>query len=272
MSITKLKEWKREKALQAKRQRKKFLQSVSFPILYQDCAIVVINKTGGIRTIPDRWNVHYPNVRDILEKRLKTKVFVVHRLDKGTSGVMIFALTAESHQQLNEQFENRTVQKVYHALVEGQFPYDTLEIDIPLRSTAKGDKVYPSVLGKEAKTAVTVLERFHNATLVECELHTGRHHQIRAHLAAIGFPLLVDDVYGVRSELTYRDIVHSTKGSQQYDVHPLLSRLSLHSYRLTVHHPITGEQMEFVAEYPRDFQATVKMLRKYRSLRSEIGK
>ncbi len=265
MSITKLKLWEIEQRRQQRRQRKQQAQ-LKPKVLYQDPHLVVINKPAGMYSIPDRWNPTLPNVRDYLQRQLAQKVFVVHRLDKGTSGVMVFPLTAEAHRLLNEQFERRTVQKVYHTVVEGQFPYEELLIDIPLRKTHRGDRAYPSVLGKEALTQVRRLQQFRNATLLECELLTGRHHQIRVHLATLGFPLLVDDVYGMRQSFFLSEIKYGFKQGGEEEELPIIHRLTLHARHLRFHHPITEEPLQFEAPYPRDFAALLRMLEKYAPL------
>ena len=267
MSITRLKQWELEERRKQRYQRKKQGQ-LQPQLLYDDEHLVIVNKPAGMHSIPDRWNPLLPNVRSYLQQKFRRKVFTVHRLDKGTSGVMIFALTPEAHRHLNEQFEQRAVKKVYHTLVEGQFPYEELLIDIPLRKTQKGDRVYPAILGKEALTHVRQLQQFRRATLLECELLTGRHHQIRVHLATLGFPLLVDEVYGLREAFFLSEIKYGFKRSEKDEEHPLIHRLTLHAHQLQFQHPVTGESLTVKAPYPRDFAAVVRMLHKYSAVDS----
>ncbi|MBU3741352.1 MAG: RNA pseudouridine synthase, partial [Candidatus Kapabacteria bacterium] len=164
--------------------------------LYCDDAIVVVNKPSGLLSIPDRFDKELPNVRGLLQQKYG-EIFVVHRLDRETSGVLIMARTADAHRHLSEQFEHHTVTKLYHAVVSGIVDRDEIPISIAIAPDQRRKGLMkPSARGKEARTNLRVLERFRVATLIECELVTGRQHQIRVHCSAIGHPLLVDADYG----------------------------------------------------------------------------
>lgn len=239
------------------------MKAKMFDILFEDNHLIVINKRSGVLSIPDRFNPLAPNVYNILKKNYG-KIYVVHRLDKDTSGVMIFAKDADTHRQLNMDFESNQVRKIYHTVVEGVVLEDELEIDIPLRdSKRKMGITIPSVKGKPSLTLVKVLERFRNQSLLECELKTGRHHQIRVHLQSIGHPLLVDELYGHNSNFMLSFVKHRVKLKKGTEELPIISRLTLHSHTLEFIHPSTNQKLSFTADYQKDFAALLQVLRKF---------
>lgn len=239
--------------------------------LYDDEYLVVVHKPAGLLSIPDRFAAHLPNLRAILQKKYG-EIFVVHRIDRDTSGVMVFAKNADTHKLLNDQFEHRQVQKVYHAVVQGSVEKEEMTIDIPLRpDPQRPGCMMPSVRGKEALTTVRIVRRFRMATLLECELITGRQHQIRVHCAAIGHPLLVDADYGTASEFRVSSIKRRYNLGKWEEEKPLISRTTLHAYRLKFIHPITQIPVECEAPYPKDFKALLQILDKYVPYRSALG-
>lgn len=207
-------------------------------ILYVDEALLVVNKPAGLPTLVDGYNLEKPYLVGLL-KQTYNPLWTVHRLDKDTSGVIVFARTAAAHRHLNTQFEQRQANKVYHALVFGSPPWETLTIDLPLR--ADGDRKHRTVVdaqrGKPAVTGLRVLERLGLLSLIEATPHTGRTHQIRAHLAAQGYPIVSDPLYGPKLPPEAAPI----------------TRLALHARALSLVHPETGEEMRFEAPYPQDF-------------------
>lgn len=238
---------------------------INYKILFEDDYLLIINKPSGILTIPDRYNKSLQSLSLAFKKKYE-KIFVVHRLDKDTSGAIIFAKDAETHRQLNIDFENNDVIRKYHVLIEGLLPEDFLEIDIPLRQSRKKlGMSLPSAKGKPSLTKVTVLEKFRNATLVECELITGRHHQIRVHLQTIGHPLLVDSLYGNREFFFLSSIKKKFNLKKGTEEKPVMSRLTMHSNYIRLNHPKTKEIIEVTAEYQKDFSALLQLLRKYSS-------
>ncbi|MES2765746.1 MAG: RluA family pseudouridine synthase [Bacteroidota bacterium] len=240
--------------------------------LYEDDDVVVINKPAGLLTIPDRYQARLPNMRDILKEQYGS-IFVVHRLDRETSGAIIFAKNAEAHKNLNDQFEHHTVKKIYHTVVSGIVSQDEMAIDIPLApDPVKKGLVRPSARGKEALTTIRVLERYRMATFLECNLHTGRQHQIRVHCAAIGYPLLVDENYAGTSEFMLSSIKKKFNLAKHTEEKPLISRLTLHAYSLTFKHPSTEEEISVVAPYPKDFRALLNSLGKYATYKTTFKK
>jgi RluA family pseudouridine synthase len=232
-------------------------------ILFEDDSIVVVSKPAGMLTIPDRFDKDFPNVRAYLIQ-LYQEIFTVHRLDRDTSGVLVFAKHAEAHKLLSMQFEHQQVQKTYMAIVRGIVSKDDQEIDIPLiPDTRKRGLMRPSARGKESFTTIHVVQRFRMATLLECQPRTGRLHQIRVHLSAIGYPLLVDPDYGSSSEFKLSTIKKKYNVGKDQEERPLLIRTPLHSSKLEITHPITLERMTFTAELPKDMSATINVLQKY---------
>jgi tRNA pseudouridine32 synthase/23S rRNA pseudouridine746 synthase/23S rRNA pseudouridine955/2504/2580 synthase len=183
---------------------------VSLKLLLEQPTWVAVDKPPGIPVIPGRTG-EGPCVRDVLREQLKRDVWVVHRLDRDTSGVLLFALDAPTHRTLSMAFEGRDVKKQYLALVEGRVE-KALDLDFPLETGRKGRmRVGPK--GKAARTLVEPVEVFAKASLVACEPLTGRTHQIRVHLSHAGHPLLFDHQYqhGEQSTLIARTPLHAVR-------------------------------------------------------------
>lgn len=159
--------------------------------------LVAVDKPPGVTVIPARGEDPARCLRAQLEGELGQKVWVVHRLDRDTSGVVVFATDAKAHRALSMAFERGQVRKRYHALVQGRLA-QALTVDAPIASGRKGKMrvARPGEEGKAASTRFRALELFADATLVEAEPKTGRTHQLRVHLAHAGHPLLVDPLYG----------------------------------------------------------------------------
>jgi len=212
--------------------------------LYQDDYLLAVNKPAGLPTLPDGYNRAAPCLIDWLKQQLG-RVWVVHRLDRDTSGVIVLARTAEVHRALNIAFDARDVHKVYHAIVIGAPGWDELRIDLPLRPD--GDRRHRTVIdrarGKPAVTQGRVLERFAQHTLIEARPETGRTHQIRAHLAALDLPLAGDVLYGGK------------------DAASLIQRTALHAHSIKFTHPVTQASLQLSAPYPEDFAVTLAQLR-----------
>lgn len=231
-----------------------------FSILYEDDRIVAFDKGSGISSIRERFVVGI-SLKEIAEEKLG-RLWTVHRIDKDTSGVIVFARDAVAHKALNDQFEHHETVKRYAAVLEGEMPQEEMKIDIPLMSDpAHPGRVRPSARGKDSVTMLHLRERFRGFSYVEARPLTGRQHQIRVHCKAVGLPLAVDPFYGNRSELLlssfkrkYRNYGHEEK--------PLIARLTLHAESLTLVHPGTGETITFESPLPKDMNALLNQLRK----------
>ncbi|AEE17549.1 RluA family pseudouridine synthase [Treponema brennaborense] len=238
-------------------------QQTSYTVLYGDDSIVVLNKRSGLLVAADRYDPDAPRL-DTAASDEFGKLYAVHRIDKDTSGIVIYARTAEAHRVLSLQFQNREVEKVYHALVNGRPAWQSLHVDLKL--IPDGDARHRTVVnkreGKSAVTDFTLLGVCPPYSWIEARPETGRTHQIRAHLAANGLGIVCDPLYsGNQKPVRLSEIKRSWNGDPD-DERPLLARLALHAYRLTVTHPETGERMTFTAPYQRDMDAVRKQLTK----------
>jgi tRNA pseudouridine32 synthase/23S rRNA pseudouridine746 synthase len=207
-------------------------------ILYEDNDLLAVNKPEGLAAVPER----RPEAADSLFERLcaerSERLYIVHRLDKETSGVIVFARNAEAHRRLNLQFEKRLVRKVYLALVHGIVADDWGMIDKPLRRFGSGRVGISAQHGRASITEFRVLERFKACTLVELYPRTGRRHQIRVHLYSIGHPVAGDPLYGDR------------------ETQKNFPRMMLHAHKLTVRLP-SGSPITFEAPVPESFTAVL---------------
>ncbi len=231
-------------------------------VIYADDHILIADKPSGITVIPERYNTEKPSVQSVLEKEYG-KLWVVHRIDRETTGIVAFARDEESHKNLSQQFENRQVRKLYKAIVSGRMEGDAGEIDSPIAE--KPNKpgtmmIHPK--GKEALTLFEVEEQFRTCALLNVDIKTGRTHQIRVHFASAGHPLLVDSVYGQHDKFLLSSVKRKYKQTDEEE-RPVISRLTLHASSLTITHPVTGEQMTFTSPLPHDLEALLKLLRKY---------
>jgi len=214
-------------------------------------------------TIPDRFDKNEPSLSQLLKKQLGD-VFVVHRLDRETSGVIVFGLTADAHREMSRVFENRGVQKTYLALVLGEVKAEQGTIDHAIRENKSRPgtaEIHQS--GKASLTEFSVIERFRGHSLVEAKPHTGRLHQIRIHLARIGHPLAIDEKYGGGRAIYLSTIKRGYRPKPDQDERPLMSRLTLHASGITFPHPTTGAMMSINAPLPKDFRSVLNHLRKW---------
>lgn len=211
--------------------------------VFSDDAILLVNKPAGLPVLPDGWQKDAPYLVKLLEE-LHGKIWVVHRIDKFTSGLVLFALTAEAHRSLSVQFEKRRVEKIYHAVIVGAPRWDEKTAAFPLRANVgrRHRTMVDYKKGAPAETRFRILARYPSAALVEAAPVTGRTHQVRVHAYALGHPLVGDALYG----------------APDTDV---ISRPALHARSLAFSHPKTGTPAAFSADYPPDFETAIRRLK-----------
>lgn len=232
-------------------------------VLYEDAHLIVVDKPAGLLTLPDRFARDKPNLLDKL-RRDYDEIFVVHRLDRDTSGVMVFARNAESHAELSRQFEAREVEKVYLALVSGRIAPSEGTIDKPIGPHPSGDgRMIVAPRGKSAVTHYKTLRLFRSWSWLELRIETGRTHQIRVHLAALGYPLAVDPLYGKEEGIYLSSFKKDYRPSKNREEQPLIERVPLHAAGLRFTHPVSGEALHVEAPLPKDLNAVLRQLERW---------
>lgn len=227
-------------------------QDIPLEIVYDDNDIIVINKPKGIVVHPANGNPDGTIVNAIMNICKDSlsgiggelRPGIVHRLDKDTSGLLIIAKNDKAHINMSEQIKDRKVKKTYIALVRGVVKENEATINMPIgRSTKDRKKMAVTKKGKEAITHFRVLQRYDKYTLLEIKIDTGRTHQIRVHLAEIGYPVIGDYIY--------------SNGKNEFGIQGQL----LHAKRLEFTHPITNEEMKLEVEEPEEFKNVLQQLK-----------
>jgi len=230
-------------------------EAITLSIVFEDAAILVLDKPAGLVAHPGSGNWDGTLLNALLHHdpafAMLPRAGIVHRLDKDTSGLMVIAKTPEAQTDLVRQLQARTVSREYLAVVHGDLARATT-VDAPIgRHPTQRTSMAVVATGKPARTRVEVITRFVNATLVRCRLETGRTHQIRVHLTAIGHPLLGDPTYrGRRAAAANLPPAART-----------FARQALHAQRLGLVHPVTRAEMQWEVAPPSDFSALVAALR-----------
>ena len=223
-------------------------ENIPLNIVYEDDDLLIINKESGMvvhpapghytGTLVNALLYHYPMIQGE-----NHRPGIVHRLDKDTSGLMIVAKNEWSLEKLSEMISTKVVERKYLAIVDGVIKNDSGEIDAPIGRDVR-DRQKMAVTDQNAKNAIThfkVLERFQNHTLIECKLDTGRTHQIRVHMAYIGYPVCNDPLYGRGKCSEFGQM--------------------LHSYSIRFPHPRDGKEIFFTVDPPKEFQEKIEELR-----------
>lgn len=244
-------------------------------ILSEDSDLLAINKPAGLLIAPDRWDKTRENLMGLLHagihlqrpwarERGLTYLANVHRLDMGTSGVVLLAKNKPALVNLARQFRDQHPRKQYLALVEGQFPATPLEVNLPISPSLvkPGLSVVDRGHGKPAVTRFSAIEPFKGYTLVRAEPATGRLHQIRVHLKETGCPLVADHDYGTGFPLLLSKLKRDYRMKPEGE-RPLMARPALHAERLEFSHPTTGLPVTIEAGWPKDLTVAVKYLRKF---------
>lgn len=226
--------------------------------VYEDDHYIVINKPAFISTLEDR---NDPQNILSLFREVYPDVTVCHRLDKETSGALLMAKDEEAYRHAALQFEERSVNKVYHALVAGHFMDETLQVDMPLRIAGSGRVKTDPKKGKEAVTLFRPKEYIGNYTLIEAKPVSGRRHQIRVHLAYLDFPICGDTYYGGK-EIFLSDIKKKYKLAEGKEERPLFDRVALHAYSLELS-GMDGKSLSVSCDYPKDMDMIMNKIAKF---------
>lgn len=247
-------------------------EDIPLDVMYDDESLIVINKPADMIVHPGRGNYHgtlagalqfhFDQLSDVAGKH---RAGIVHRLDRDTSGVLVVAKDNTVHHHLSKQFEQRSVEKEYRALVWGdvQFDRDYLEthVRVSQRNRERMMVCPPGGNARHAATFYEVLERFRGFTWMRLCPQTGRTHQLRVHMHHLGHPIVADRLYEGHSALKLSDLIDELPAEQDQ---VLIARQALHALRLCFDHPVTGERMQFEAPIPEDITRALDAVREHR--------
>ncbi|HUS59561.1 MAG TPA: RluA family pseudouridine synthase [Planctomycetota bacterium] len=244
-------------------------EDIPIDVIYEDDHMLAINKQPDIVTHPapghrggTLLNAILHHCGPIEDREYPDRPGIVHRLDKDTTGIMLFAKTEAARSNIQQQFELRKVQKTYTAIVENDFDFDSDIIDLPIGSDRhhRERMAIDLIDGRPAQTVYTVLERFGDYTLVRCQPRTGRTHQIRVHLSAIGHPIASDDAYDAKAPIYPSTLDPAIPHTE--DEEPIIERQALHATTIAFRHPSTKQWLELEAPFHADFLRMLDFLRK----------
>lgn len=230
-------------------------------IIFENENLVAVNKPSGLLSIPDREGKEISLKEILLEKY--PGIFTVHRLDRETSGLIIFAKNSAAHRHFSAQFENRKSVKIYNGLVVGSLLQKEGVMDAPIaENMVKRGTMIIHRRGKQAITDYKVLDDFKIYSWLQFQIHTGRTHQIRVHAKELGHPLACDAIYGDGKALYLSSFKNKFKLSKDVlEEKPLLSRLALHAFQLQIE-DISGATILLEAALHKDLRATLQQLGK----------
>ncbi len=240
------------------------VQNSRLEIVFENEKFIALNKPPGMLTIPDRHDEKILSLYKLLQQ-CNEKIFIVHRLDKDTSGIILFAKDEATHKYLSQLFEQRNIEKFYTGIVIGSLQNKKGSIEEPIAEhpIIKG-KMTVNKKGKPSRTDYEVLEDYGLFSLVKFQIHSGRTHQIRVHMKFLGHPLVCDDLYGDGKPVLISSFKKKYKISKHdEEERPILSRLALHSSEL-IFKDAEGNVHDLTAELPKDMRALLQQLRKNR--------
>ena len=245
-------------------------KKLDFEVLYEDEHVLAIDKPAGVAVIPGAGTLEATLINGLLwhvqheSPSPCRRVYVIHRLDKNTTGVLLVGKDVETARHLSACFEERRVAKHYLAVVRGEMPPGEGEVDLPIASSAtRGRMRVRGGEGRPAQSRYRVVECFRGYTLVDVQPHTGRQHQVRVHLASLGHPLAVDPLYGGADAVHLSEIKPGYRRKADRPEAPLMARLTLHAHRVEVT-LADGSPLAVEAPLPADFERLLRSLRKYR--------
>lgn len=232
---------------------------MQYNTIFEDDCLIAVNKPSMLLSIPDREGKEI-SLKQILQNKYD-EIFTVHRLDKATSGVIVFAKKESTHKELSQLFENRATEKIYNGLVNGALLPEHGKIDAPIMQHSSGTKMLISEKGKQSLTEYKVLEKFKRFSWAEFNIHTGRTHQIRVHAQYIGNSIVCDEIYGDGNPVYLSALKHKYNLSKKEESEkPILARLALHAASLKFN--LSNKEYFFEAPLPKDLKALLQQLRK----------
>jgi RluA family pseudouridine synthase len=231
-----------------------------YTIVFQDEKIIAVNKASGISVGGDRWDESAERLDRLIERDLEIpKIFTVHRIDKDTSGLVVFAKDGGTHRELSMAFEQRDVKKLYTAIVHGRPSWKETTCDLAL--VPNGNKKHMTIIdkyrGKKSFTRFVCVTNAAHYSILQAFPETGRIHQIRVHLAALGHPVVCDELYGKMSPVKLSSFKRAWRGDP-HEERPLLARLGLHAQELSL-----PSGLELKAPLPKDMASLINQLEKY---------
>ena len=235
-----------------------------FTVVYEDEDIIAVNKASGISVGGDRWDESKDRLDRLVSALLppESRIFVVHRIDRDTSGLVVFAKNDAAHRRLSLAFEGRAIQKRYIAIVYGRPSWKETVCDLPL--IPNGNKQHLTIIdkfrGKKSLTRFTLMGGAGNVSVLEAFPETGRTHQIRVHAAALGCPVVCDSLYGSDKPVLLSAIKKNWRGDP-FEERPLLARLGLHAAELSFSES-AAPSLTITAPLPRDMAALIKQIEK----------
>lgn len=235
---------------------------MSIDIILETPDFVAVNKPSGLLSIPDRMGVEI-SLKDLLKQKYG-QIYTVHRLDKDTSGIILFAKNEIAHKTLSALFESREMEKFYLGLVQGQMMNSSGSIDAAIMEhPGKTTKMMTHIKGKPSLTDYEVQEQFRLYSWVRFQIHTGRTHQIRVHMQHIGHSIVCDEIYGDPKPVLLSSIKKNFKLAKVAEEEkPILSRLALHSSQLNFSYEGVAYSLE--APLPKDLRAVLQQLKKWK--------
>ncbi|MCS6905010.1 MAG: RluA family pseudouridine synthase [Bacteroidia bacterium] len=235
-------------------------------IIYEDAELLCINKPAGVSCIRERFLASHLDLLSLSQK-YNPNLKLCHRIDKYTSGALLFAKTNNSYCTITYQFRKKEIIKKYWAIVGTAIQLKNVAVNKPIRVGKKGISRIDPINGKKAITIFNTLQQFRHYSLIECQPITGRQHQIRVHLAYLRLPIVGDETYGGKP-LFLSQLKRKYKYSKEQEEAALNISYLLHAYSLEFTHPKTGERLLIEAPANRNFQTCLTVLSKYDQLPS----
>lgn len=236
------------------------IKSIKDITVFEDEDYIALNKPPHISTLDERAEGIGTSLLKVVRKEIPGAQ-ACHRLDKETSGLILFAKNPEAYRNASMQFEHRQTTKVYHAVVNGVHDLEGVHVNLPILPLKTGVVKIDKLGGKHAETLFQTLKAYYNASLIECFPITGRMHQIRIHLSCLKAPIVNDTLYGGQP-LFLSEVKRGFKMKKEDEEQPLIQRIALHAYGLSFM-KMNQERIMVNAPYPKDFKALINQLEKH---------